>query len=263
MPQVLRPLFAWNVRRVTENGWENDSRRLIGEIAAASRLPVGPDLDTLLRDAGTARQRSAEMKQVRHLQAGQVDALRRTVEELTHKLAEASASERPRFGVAFAALAQDRLCGGSALGRATRRYRSGRYPVAARPRRQPRENRRRAGRPGDGRGALVAYRQALGIREALAARDPANTQWQRDLAASHEKIGDVLVAQGGGRGALAAYRQAFAIREPLAARGVADRLAADRDRTRVTAARATPATSARPPRVRWLIAPGSPCSRAR
>ena len=56
-------------------------------------------------------------------------------------------------------------------------------------------------------GALAAYRKGLAIREALAARDPANTEWQRDLSVSHDKIGDVLVAQGDGPGALAAYRK--------------------------------------------------------
>jgi len=35
---------------------------------------------------------------------------------------------------------------------------------------------------------------------------------------SHDKIGDVLVAQGDGTGALAAYRKGFEIREGLAAR---------------------------------------------
>jgi len=40
----------------------------------------------------------------------------------------------------------------------------------------------------------------LGIAEALAARDPANTEWQRDLSVSHNKIGDVLLAQGDGPG---------------------------------------------------------------
>ena len=57
---------------------------------------------------------------------------------------------------------------------------------------------------GDGAGALAAYRKALAIREALAAHDPANTEWQRDLSVSHNKIGDVLVTQGDGAGALAA-----------------------------------------------------------
>jgi len=42
---------------------------------------------------------------------------------------------------------------------------------------------------GDGPGALAAYRQSLEIREALAARDPANTQWQTDVAVSCAKLG--------------------------------------------------------------------------
>ena len=71
---------------------------------------------------------------------------------------------------------------------------------------------------GDGPGALAAYRKSLEIREALAARDPANTGWQRDLSVSHRKIGDVLVAQGDGPGALAAYRKGLEIVEALAAR---------------------------------------------
>ena len=75
---------------------------------------------------------------------------------------------------------------------------------------------------GDGPGALAAYRKGLAIGEALAARDPANTEWQRDLSVSHERIGDVLVAQGDGPGALAAYRKGLAIREALAARDPAN-----------------------------------------
>jgi hypothetical protein len=51
LPDVLRPLFdTWNARRVTEDGWEDDTRRLLAEIGQAARLSVGPDLDTLLRD---------------------------------------------------------------------------------------------------------------------------------------------------------------------------------------------------------------------
>ena len=75
---------------------------------------------------------------------------------------------------------------------------------------------------GDGPGALAAYRTGLAIREALAARDPANTEWQRDLSVSQNKIGDVLVAQGDGPGALAAYRTGLAIREALAGRDPAN-----------------------------------------
>jgi len=107
LPAVLRPMFdAWNARRVTEDGWEDDTRRLIAEIAQAARLPVGPDLDTLLRDAGAAQQHMAELEQARHLQTDQIDALRRTVEELTRKLAEAPAGERPGLAAAFSALAR-------------------------------------------------------------------------------------------------------------------------------------------------------------
>ena len=56
LPIELRPLFEdWNAREITEDGWEDDTRRLIAEIAQATSLVVGPDLDMLLRDAGAAR----------------------------------------------------------------------------------------------------------------------------------------------------------------------------------------------------------------
>jgi tetratricopeptide (TPR) repeat protein len=74
----------------------------------------------------------------------------------------------------------------------------------------------------DGPGALAAYQAGLAIREGLAKRDPANTQWQRDLSVSNNKIGDVLVAQGDWPGALAAYQAALAIREDLANRDPAN-----------------------------------------
>jgi tetratricopeptide (TPR) repeat protein len=75
---------------------------------------------------------------------------------------------------------------------------------------------------GDGEGALAAYRAGLAIVEALARRDPANTQWQRDLSVSQNKIGDMLSAQGDGEGALAAYRAGLAIAEALARRDPAN-----------------------------------------
>lgn len=56
------------------------------------------------------------------------------------------------------------------------------------------------------------------IAESLAARDPTNTQWQRDLSVCHGRIGDELQAQGDGPRAVAAYRQSLAIREALAVR---------------------------------------------
>ena len=75
---------------------------------------------------------------------------------------------------------------------------------------------------GDGPGALAAYQAGLTIAEGLAKRDPANTQWQRDLFVSKAKIGDVLVAQGDGPGALAAYEAGLTIAEGLAKRDPAN-----------------------------------------
>jgi len=44
-------------------------------------------------------------------------------------------------------------------------------------------------------GALVADRDSLAIAQTLATRAPGNTDWQRLLALSYERIGDVLVAE--------------------------------------------------------------------
>jgi hypothetical protein len=44
---------------------------------------------------------------------------------------------------------------------------------------------------GDGTGALASYQKGLAIAEALALRDPANTQWQVDVAVSCSKMGSL------------------------------------------------------------------------
>ena len=67
-----------------------------------------------------------------------------------------------------------------------------------------------------------AYTKALELAQRRLGVDPANTQWQRGLAISHERMGVVLVAQGDGPGALVAYRKSLAIREALAARDPAN-----------------------------------------
>ena len=56
----------------------------------------------------------------------------------------------------------------------------------------------------------------LAAATVLAQADPSNAGWQRDLSVSHNKIGDVLLAQGDLAGALAAYRQSLGVRERLA-----------------------------------------------
>ena len=61
---------------------------------------------------------------------------------------------------------------------------------------------------GDLTGALAAYEEGLTIARDLAARDPGNAGWARDLSVSLERVGNVRVAQGDLAGALAAYERA-------------------------------------------------------
>jgi hypothetical protein len=53
--------------------------------------------------------------------------------------------------------------------------------------------------------------------ETRAAADPSNTQWQRDLSVSHERLGDVAVAGGDLAGAAEHYRAGLTIAERLVA----------------------------------------------
>ena len=52
---------------------------------------------------------------------------------------------------------------------------------------------------GDLQAALKSYQKSLAIAERLAASDPGNMEWQRDLSVSYEKIGGVQKDQGGMR----------------------------------------------------------------
>ena len=79
-----------------------------------------------------------------------------------------------------------------------------------------REDRRRAAGSGQPAAALESYRAALAIAERLAKADPGNAGWQRDLSVSHDKIGDVLRAQGNLPRRWRATTPALAIAERLA-----------------------------------------------
>jgi tetratricopeptide (TPR) repeat protein len=74
--------------------------------------------------------------------------------------------------------------------------------------------------------ALVSFQTAQALAQHRLDREPADTPShlaaQRDLSVSHERIGDVLQAQGDGPGALAAFRLSLGIRETLAARDPAN-----------------------------------------
>src|SRR5664280_468377 len=69
---------------------------------------------------------------------------------------------------------------------------------------------------GNTAGAGEHYRADLAIAERLAAADPTNAGWQRDLSVSHERLGDLAVAAGDSAGAGEHHRAALAIRERLA-----------------------------------------------
>jgi predicted negative regulator of RcsB-dependent stress response len=60
--------------------------------------------------------------------------------------------------------------------------------------------------------ARTRYSDALAITQKLAAHDPTNTLWKRDLAANYERIGDVLRDQGDLANALKNYRDSYKIR---------------------------------------------------
>jgi hypothetical protein len=57
----------------------------------------------------------------------------------------------------------------------------------------------------------------LVIARRLAAADAGNTEWQRDVSVSLNRIGDVRLRAGDGPGALAAYEEGLVIARRLAA----------------------------------------------
>ena len=70
---------------------------------------------------------------------------------------------------------------------------------------------------GDLQKAAAWQQHAIDCLGSLAAADPSNAGWQRDLSVSLNRIGDLKSAQGDLAGALAAYQQSQGIRERLAA----------------------------------------------
>jgi tetratricopeptide (TPR) repeat protein len=65
--------------------------------------------------------------------------------------------------------------------------------------------------------ALEAYQKDLSLAEKLAALDPSNSVWQRDLSVICDRIGDVQRARGNLDAALNAYQDGLDLREKLAA----------------------------------------------
>ena len=76
--------------------------------------------------------------------------------------------------------------------------------------------------------ALKEYRASLAVATTRAQENPTDTARQRDLSDSHQKVGDVLFAQGDLVGALAAYRTGRAVPEAPVPRGPSSRANARR-----------------------------------
>ena len=72
---------------------------------------------------------------------------------------------------------------------------------------------------GDLPGALQAFTEGMNIRDQLAAADPGNAEWQRDLIVSHWKLADLLERPDRAAEAAGHWSQALAIARTLAATG--------------------------------------------
>jgi tetratricopeptide (TPR) repeat protein len=296
LPVELLGLLDWNAYPLSEEGWEDDVRRLLAAVSDSSGQAVAGDVDTLLVRTGEAEARMRILEQEKHLQADQIRALTDTLTALTRQMAESPESRRADLAAALAALGRGDTSAAEAefervleergaaaesaaheaaeaarnianlallsdIDKAVRYYRRaseleperaetwgllGHACLTAGDTNAAQDALSRALRQaqkmGDIRVEMAAmvglgdvatalgdladasghYIAAMKLAAALAARDPANTQWQRDLSVSHERIGDVLVAQGDGAGALAAYRNSLTIAEALAARDPAN-----------------------------------------
>ena len=75
---------------------------------------------------------------------------------------------------------------------------------------------------GDAKGALANYQKSLAIFEKLAAADPGRPDWQRDLAISNERLGDMHANNGNDTGARSAFERALAIYAGLVERNPDD-----------------------------------------
>ena len=72
---------------------------------------------------------------------------------------------------------------------------------------------------GDLAGALEAYRQSLAVRQRLAAADPSNAGWQRDLWVSCWKMATMAEKSGTGD-ALEWWRKAYGQLSGMKQRGI-------------------------------------------
>ena len=75
---------------------------------------------------------------------------------------------------------------------------------------------------GDRASAIPLFEEARVLHEHFARQDPSSLIWQRGLAVSRERIGDMLLAQGDPTGAVTEFRAALDIVERMAERAPSD-----------------------------------------
>ena len=106
LPESLRPLLAdWNVLALSESGWDDDTRRLIEAIAAATGLPVNPELEEWMALMAGAQQGLAMARGTEAPGAVGRQGEEQALESLLHRAAGADPEERPALKAALAALA--------------------------------------------------------------------------------------------------------------------------------------------------------------
>jgi predicted negative regulator of RcsB-dependent stress response len=105
LPASLQPLLAdWNVLALSESGWDDDTRRLIEAIAAATHLPVNPELEEWLALLAGAQRGLSRARGAAPQAALGREGEERALEALLHQAAGAEPEERPALKAALAAL---------------------------------------------------------------------------------------------------------------------------------------------------------------
>ena len=235
LPESLRPLLVdWNVLALSESGWDDDTRRLIEAIAAATGLPVNRELEEWMALMAGAQQGLSMARGAEAAGAIGRQGEEQALESLLHRAAGADPEERPALKAALAALAAgDTLLAEQSFEReleASRRVRLAAEQLAASESRREADAARSVAslavvrgdltkavryfqmaleaNPGDldaalqlgyawiSRGDLAQARAVFdaAIHQARAAEDPRLEGWGLN------GFGDVLVAQGDGPG---------------------------------------------------------------
>jgi tetratricopeptide (TPR) repeat protein len=104
LPPELRDLLEWNAYPLSDEGWEDDMRRLLDAVSRCAGQSVAGDVDSLLQRAAEAEARMHSMEHEKHLQAEQIRALTDTIAALTRQMAERLPSDRADLAAALADL---------------------------------------------------------------------------------------------------------------------------------------------------------------